>query len=241
MHDYLIVIPARLGSTRLPRKPLADINGKPMLQHTVERALEVAPREQVFIATDSEEVRDLCQGFQVQVEMTSSACLTGTDRVAEFATRHPAQIYVNLQGDEPFMPAENIRMIVEAGLAHPTEVVNGWSWIDKEEDWRSRNVPKVIIREDGTLMYMSRAPIPGNKSDTFEFARRQVCVYSFPAKALKDFIAKPRKTEHEAIEDIEILRFVEMGFQVRMIELEGGFISVDTPEDLRLVRTESVV
>lgn len=236
MEDYVVVIPARLQSSRLPEKPLVDIHGKTMIERTWERAIEAVQREKVFIATDDEKIEQVCSSFGAQTILTSPDCLTGTDRVAEFAKSVPASIYINLQGDEPFMPVENISALIDAGLKQPDKIINGWAWIDSESDWRSVNVPKVVIREDGRLLYMSRAAIPGSKKDHFAFGRRQVCVYSFPAKALDSFASRPSKAEHEDVEDIEILRFLEMGYEVQMIELAADFVSVDTPEDLEIVR-----
>lgn len=233
---YAVVIPARLGSTRLASKPLLDIVGKPMLIHTWERALEAVPVENVWIATDSQDIVDVCDKYGAQAVLTSEACLTGTDRVAEFATKVPADIYINLQGDEPMMPSESIRKVLEVSRAHPDQVVNGWAWITEEREFRSRTIPKVVIREDGQLMYMSRAPIPGTKADLFKFSRKQICVYAFPGPALKAFAARVEKTPHEDAEDIEILRFLEMGWNVKMIELSGDSIAVDTLEDLESVR-----
>lgn len=234
--DIVIVIPARLKSSRLPEKPLADIGGKPMVVRTYERALGVMPRDRIYVATDSEKIAGICESHGCRVVMTSPDCLTGTDRVAEFAQAVPARTYVNLQGDEPGMPGGNIQAIIDAARAYPDEVINGWAWIGSEADFVSPNVPKVVIREDGSLMYMSRAPIPGSKSREFLFGRRQVCVYAFPKAALEAFASRRKKAEHEDVEDIEILRFVEMGVGVRMLELDSNFISVDTPEDLEKAR-----
>lgn len=234
--DYVVVIPVRLASLRLARKPLADICGKSMIEHTYDRALEAVPAEKIFIATDSKEILHVCEKFGAQVLMTSSDCLTGTDRIAEFAQKVSADIYVNLQGDEPLMEPDDIKAVIKAGLAAPTSIVNGWSRIETEAEFRSRTIPKVIIRQDGRMMYMSRAPIPGTKDDSFQFARKQICVYSFPRESLAAFARNGGKTPHESAEDIEILRFAEMGWEVQMIELSGKSIAVDTPEDLERVR-----
>lgn len=234
--DYVVVIPVRLASLRLARKPLADICGKSMIEHTYDRALEAVPAEKIFIATDSKEILHVCEKFGAQVLMTSSDCLTGTDRIAEFAQKVSADIYVNLQGDEPLMEPDDIKAVIKAGLAAPTSIVNGWSRIETEAEFRSRTIPKVIIRQDGRMMYMSRAPIPGTKDDSFQFARKQICVYSFPRESLAAFARNGGKTPHELAEDIEILRFAEMGWEVQMIELSGKSIAVDTPEDLERVR-----
>lgn len=234
--SYAVVIPARLGSTRLAGKPLVDIDGKPMVIHTWERALEAAPADKVWIATDSQKIVDVCTEYGAQTIMTSESCLTGTDRVAEFATKVPADVYINLQGDEPMMPSESISKVLDMSLTLPQQIINGWAWITEEPEFRSRTIPKVVIRENGQLMYMSRAPIPGTKADTFEFSRKQICVYAFPKDALTAFAARGEKTPHEAAEDIEIMRFLEMGWSVKMIELAGTSIAVDTFEDLERVR-----
>lgn len=233
--DYVVVIPARLTSSRLPRKPLVEICGKSMLEHTYARAVEAVCAEKVFIATDSDEILQICEKFGAQVVMTSVDCLTGTDRIAEFAEKVSADVYINLQGDEPLMEPGDIKAVIKAGLAAPTSIINGWAWIETEAEFRSRTIPKVIVRQDGQMMYMSRAPIPGTKDNSFQFSRKQICVYSFPRKALADFAKNGGKTPHEEVEDIEILRFAEMGWEVQMIELSGTSIAVDTPEDLERV------
>lgn len=240
LREFVVVIPARLASSRLPEKPLADIGGKTMLERTWERALGAASREDIYVATDSQKIADVCDSFGAQVVLTSEDCMTGTDRIAEFAGKVPARTYINLQGDEPFMPVENIGAVIKAGVAHPDHIINGWAWITEEADWRSGDVPKVVLREDGRLLYMSRAPIPGSKSGQFRLGRRQVCVYAFPSAALKAFASRKQKAEHEEVEDIEILRFVEMGYEVTMIELDPDFISVDRPHDLDRVRAQLV-
>lgn len=237
MRSLAYVIPARLASSRLPEKPLADIAGKPMVVRTWERTVAAAgDPEAVWVATDHERIAEACRAVGAQVVMTPETCLTGTDRLAAAAAAIDAAVYINVQGDEPLMPEEDIRRVAEAALAAPGQIVNGWCWIETEAEYRSRSVPKVVLREDGRLLYMSRAPVPGTKEDTFRFARRQVCVYAFPRAALAAFAAAPQKTPHESLEDIEILRFLEMGHEVVMIELSALSIAVDTPQDLDRVR-----
>jgi len=236
MRDYVVVIPARLGSTRLDRKPLAEICGKPMIIHTYFRALEATPAENIFIATDSEEIKRICQSYNANVVMTSESCKTGTDRVAEFATKIEAKAYINLQGDEPLMDANNIRKVIKLAKENPKSIINGWTEITSSEEYYSRNIPKVAVKKNGTLMYMSRSPIPGSKNNEFCRAKKQVCVYSFPNEALSWLRINPSKTNIEEIEDIEILRFIESDWPVQMTELQGYSIAVDTREDLEKVR-----
>lgn len=236
MKDFILVIPARIGSDRLPQKPLIDICGKPMILHTYARALEATSNDNIFVATDSEDIRDVCNEAGANVMMTSKSCATGTDRIAEFSTKIVAKFYINLQGDEPMMDSKNIKRIIKIALAAPTEIINGWTKIKSEKDFFSPSIPKVVLKENGDLMYMSRAPIPGNKIKSFTDSKKQVCIYSFPYEALQFIVNNPKKSSIELIEDIEILRFIELGWNVKMVQLKNDFISVDTMDNLIEVR-----
>ena len=233
MRDFVVVIPARLNSGRLGRKPLADICGKPMILHTYERALEATSKENIFVATDSDEIMAVCQNADVNCVMTSKKCLTGTDRIAEFSEKVKADLYVNLQGDEPIMDSNNIVKIINMGLQEPDVIINGWASIHQRKQYFSRTIPKVMIKENGDLMYMSRSPIPGNKSNKFIEAKKQICVYSFPIKALQFFVQNPHKSPVEEIEDIEILRFFDLDIKVKMIRLYSNPIAVNELKDIK--------
>lgn len=234
--EFVVVIPARIGSGRLARKPLANICDKPMILHTYERALEATDPKNVFIATDSEEILKICENVGAKVVMTTRECATGTDRIAEFSSKIKAQIYINLQGDEPLMKAVNIRRVIKAGLENPDKIINGWAKIETKKQYFSRTIPKVVLKNDGHLLYMSRSPIPGNKDNEFKGAKKQICVYSFPLKSLEFMKKNPFKSPVENVEDIEILRFLEQGWDIKMIELDGSSLAVDTPSDLQRVR-----
>ena len=171
MRDFVVVIPARLNSGRLGRKPLADICGKPMILHTYERALEATVNNNIFIATDSVEILEICQSRGANCVMTSKECLTGTDRIAEFSEKIQAKVYVNLQGDEPIMDSANICKMIEAGVQEPNLIINGWASIQTKKEYISSTIPKVVIKENGDLMYMSRSPVPGNKANRFIFQK----------------------------------------------------------------------
>ena len=171
----------------------------------------------------------------MRYEMTSSACKTGTDRVAEVAKRYPASVYINVQGDEPMMNPEDILRVLEAALCEPDHIYNGMCPILSEEEFQSRSVPKILSAPDGRLLYATRSPAPGNKEGTFQGAYKQVCVYSFSRSCLEAFTAQQEKTPLEEIEDIEILRFLELGFEVRMVEVSQASIAVDHPEDVARV------
>jgi 3-deoxy-manno-octulosonate cytidylyltransferase (CMP-KDO synthetase) len=236
MRDFVVVIPARLDSGRLGRKPLADICGKPMILHTYERALEATSSENIFVATDSREILEVCETVNANCLITPKDCLTGTDRIAHFSKKILAKTYVNLQGDEPLMDSSNISKMIFAAKTNPEVIINGWASIKTKKDYFSKTIPKVILNSDNDLLYMSRSPVPGNKQGVFCGARKQVCVYSFPYSALQFILINSTKTLVEEIEDIEILRFLEMGWKIKMIELPGLSVAVDTPADLDKVR-----
>jgi len=227
-----VVIPARYQSSRLPGKPLIELLGGSIIRRTHHRVVQAVPRERVWVATDDRRILDHCRDSGIQAVMTPSTCLTGTDRVACFAREVAADAYINVQGDEPVMDPEDVRAVWRAVALHPGEVINGMAAITEESLFRNPSIPKVVARPDGRLLYMSRAAIPTGKDLGFVAAWRQVCVYGFPPAALAAFAAHGRKTPLEAIEDIEILRFLELDYEVRMIALSDTSVAVDTAEDI---------
>ncbi|KIO77539.1 3-deoxy-manno-octulosonate cytidylyltransferase [Pedobacter lusitanus] len=230
--NYIVVIPARYQSTRFPGKPLTVINGKSMLQRTYEQCIKAVDKNLVYVATEDQRIVDHCRFFGMQVLLTSDNCLTGTDRIAEVADLVKADYYINVQGDEPLFNPEDIKEVISRLDTYPGEILNGYCAITSERQYRSKSVPKVVFRPDGRLLYMSRSPVPGNKGLDFVKGWRQVCIYAFPYDALKAFAATENKTVLEAEEDIEILRFLELNYEVRMLELSSESIAVDSPEDL---------
>ncbi|SFA85626.1 3-deoxy-manno-octulosonate cytidylyltransferase [Azotobacter beijerinckii] len=237
--SHIIVIPARYQSSRLPGKPLVELCGVPMIVRTYRQCLKAAPGENIYVATDNEEIKATCEAVGIQVILTSSECLTGTDRVAEVSRQIEVDTYINVQGDEPVFNPEDLKALITAAQQHPDDVINGYCTLSDEALFRSSSTPKVVMRPDGRLLYMSRAPIPTNKAHGFDQAWRQVCAYAFPRKALKAFAQTSLKTPLENIEDIEILRFLELGFDVRMIPMTDISVAVDNPEDVK--RAELVI
>jgi len=233
--DYVVIIPARYGSTRLEGKPLLELCGIPVIVRTYLQCVKACDADKIFVACDDERIKTVCDSYGIQVLMTSSNCLTGTDRVAECAEVLNADVYINVQGDEPVFEPEDLHRIIDAAKTFPLDVLNGICEIDDEQLFRSGTIPKAVIRNDGRLLYMSRAAIPTTKNHKFIKSWRQVCVYAFPKKSLEAFRKQKTKTPLEKIEDIEILRFLEIGWDVRMIPLSKQSVGVDTPEDIAKV------
>ena len=171
----------------------------------------------------------------MKVLMTSNKCHTGTDRTYEVALKIRADYYINVQGDEPLISPQDIRTVIKASKAQSLITINAMCPIENESDFNNTNIPKVVTKEDGSLLYISRAPIPSNKELAFRKAMKQVCIYAFPRKVLLSFGSYKKKTQLEAIEDIEILRLLELGYDVKMIEVSDSSVAVDTPEDLSKV------
>lgn len=229
---YAVVIPARYESSRFPGKPLVDICGKSMIQHVWERCCLAVPKELVFVATDNEKIKDAVESFGGQVVMTSSSCMTGTDRLAEANLILDCDFLINVQGDEPLIEPDDINAVIKCYKNNPGTVVNAMAKIHIEEDFRSKSVPKLVTSLSGKLLYMSRAPIPTNKEHELKTAYKQVCIYAFAREHLEMFANAQQKTPVEEIEDIEILRFLENDVFVQMIEVNDSSVAVDFPSDV---------
>ena len=227
-----IIIPARYQSSRFPGKPLVDILGQSLIERVWRKCCLAINEKDVYVATDSNEIYEHCRDKGIQAVMTSDSCLTGTERVYEAGQKLDADLVINVQGDEPLIDPADIIKVIQAHLSNPEMIHCGMCPIQTEEDFHSPSVPKVVCAPDGRLFYMSRAAIPTDKKLAFCGAMKQVCIYAFPNEALKTFAEYGRKTPLESIEDIEILRFMELGYTVEMVEVSGSSIAVDFPEDV---------
>tara|TARA_B100000949_G_C14286809_1_gene454703 strand:+ start:3675 stop:4415 length:741 start_codon:yes stop_codon:yes gene_type:complete len=233
------IIPARYKSSRFPGKPLAIINGTPMIIHVariVERALG---KENTFVATEDKRIEETVKSFGYQVVLTDDDCLTGTDRVWQAAKSIDADVYMNIQGDEPMLNPVDILNIAREKISSPDHVVNGMCRLSGTESAENINIPKTLVSESNTLIYMSRLPIPGIKDTKKGLPEywKQVCIYAFSFQELKSFGEFGRKAEFEEFEDIEILRFLELGIPVKMVETTQASLAVDIPEDIEKVET----
>jgi 3-deoxy-manno-octulosonate cytidylyltransferase (CMP-KDO synthetase) len=236
MIDFLLIIPARYKSKRLPGKPLLDIKGKPMIIRTFNQCNKVVPRSKILVATDDKRIKEICKNNNIITMMTSNKCLTGTDRIAEVAKKIKKDFYINVQGDEPICNPEYIKKIIKHAKRFPNQIINGYTDIKEKKQFYSPNTPKVVFDNKENLLYMSRSPIPHNKKQKFAKAWRQVCIYSFPYKSLKIYTSVKKKTTLESIEDLESNRFLELGYQVKMLKMSNKSVAVDTKEDLEKVR-----
>jgi 3-deoxy-manno-octulosonate cytidylyltransferase (CMP-KDO synthetase) len=233
--NFAVMIPARYRSSRFPGKPLIDICGIPMIIRVWQQAVKAVGVDRVFIVTDDERIANLVESFGGKHIMTSQACLTGTDRIAEANVKCDFDFIVNVQGDEPLINPEDIIYLVEEYLRGDGEIVNAMLLIDKEEEFLSLTVPKVVVDNENNLLYMSRAGIPLTKEGRFRFAYKQVCIYVFSKNHLLFFLNNKEKSKLESVEDIEILRFVEAGYKVKMVQVENETYAVDIPEDVERV------
>ena len=243
---FNIVIPARLGSTRLPRKVLRPIHGKPLVQRTWEAARKARAQE-VVIATDDAEVFAACKGFGAEVVMTSVKHQSGTDRIHEVARKRgwkPGTIVVNVQGDEPLMPPALVRRAAQllakdraadiATLCHPLHTL---------EEWLNPNFVKVVMNAAGHALYFSRAPIPWQRDGATRenprlpegLAFRHIGLYAYRVSALAKF-SKLKTAKLEATESLEQLRALAAGMTIAVgVTNDPPPRGVDTEEDLAAV------
>lgn len=237
----IAVIPARYQSSRFEGKPLAEICGKYMIQRVYERAVQVDEFCEVYVATDDERIFSACQERGVKVIMTSPNHRTGTDRIGEVASKIPADLYVNIQGDEPLIEPDTIRRAIIPFIENPStdiQVTNLMTEIKDPVDLINFTVPKVVASKDGRGIYLTRSAAPFPKGNIDVKYYKQVCVYGFTPQALKfycEYGTKYGKAKIESVEDIEILRFIENGYRVQYIEVDSETIAVDTPNDLQRV------
>jgi 3-deoxy-manno-octulosonate cytidylyltransferase (CMP-KDO synthetase) len=232
-----VIIPARMGSSRFPGKPLAMILGKAMIARVAELSAAAVGKKNVFVATDSSEISMLVEGLGFNVVLTSEFCKTGTDRVAEAMRLIGLQKAINVQGDEPLLDPVTIKLVSEH-LSGSDHVVNLSAPLLPEEESSNLAIPKLVCSQSGRLLYASRRSIPGTKTLSTEDLpgiRKQVAVYGFNIENLQSFGPQGLKTPLEEIEDIEILRFLELDIPVYVAHTDAKSIAVDYPQDITRV------
>ena len=230
----VIIIPARYGSSRYRGKPLVKILGRELVLRVADVCKKTVGRSSVYIATDSKKIANVVEKSNYKAIFTSRNCLTGTDRVAEATKKINAKTYINVQGDEPLVNPRDIKAIINAKKKFPNYVICGYDKIHKLQDPKSLNLPKVVVNSKKELIYISRSLIPGSKK-TIKNKRyfKQVCIYAFNKSELKKFYSLKKKSEIEEMEDIEILRFFDLGIKIKMIKLNSNSVAVDELADVK--------
>ena len=238
------VIPARFASTRLMGKPLADIGGKPMIQHTYESSLKSKLLQKVIIAVDDEKVAEVAQKFGAKVIMTPKDIATGSDRIAYILNEiKDVDIVVNIQGDEPFISGTMIDQAIEPLLFDPNVSISTLAKkIETVEELKSPSIPKVVFDYHNFALYFSRSPIPFVREARSNYEKikkadiyKHIGLYVYRREALFKF-TQLAPTDLEQIEKLEQLRMLENGMKIKIVVTEFDNLAVDTPEDLERAR-----
>jgi len=230
------VIPARYRSVRFPGKALADLRGMPLVQHVYSRASKASSLGRLVVATDDERICQVVRSFGGEAILTSPDHFSGTDRLAEIAANMSAEVYVNIQGDEPLVDSRDIDRLVESLRSDPgLEMATMRRRIEDEADFQNPNVVKVVVDASGQALYFSRSPVPFRREVGQLTAHRHIGLYAYRRKLLLEIAARP-VGDLERTEQLEQLRVLEMGRRIRVLDAVGDGIGVDTPEDLERVR-----
>ncbi len=229
----IAIIPARLGSTRLPRKMLREVAGK-LLVGWVYEAVRSSPLvADVIIATDSEEIMEACDRHDWKAQMTSSTHRSGTERVHEVSNSLTADVYINVQGDEPLVRPEQIATLIDV-MKDPAVQVGTVKTPCPPEDTRNPNAVKVVTAPGGRALYFSRATIPFDRDGTSPQYFKHLGLYAYRKPALDSFVGWPESTLEKS-ERLEQLRFLENGISIYVGETSYDSVGVDTEEDLQRV------
>jgi 3-deoxy-manno-octulosonate cytidylyltransferase (CMP-KDO synthetase) len=227
------IIPARLASTRLPRKMLREIAGTPLVGWVYEAVRSSSLLSDVIIATDSEEILEACRSHGWKVQMTSAAHRSGTERVHEISNSITADVYLNVQGDEPLVRPEQIATLLEV-MRDPAVQVGTVKTLCPPEEIPNPNAVKVVTAPDGRALYFSRATVPFDRDNTDPHYFKHLGLYAYRKSALDLFVSKPESTL-EKTERLEQLRFLENGIPVYVGKTPYDSVGVDTEEDLQRV------
>jgi 3-deoxy-manno-octulosonate cytidylyltransferase (CMP-KDO synthetase) len=227
------VIPARLASTRLPRKMLREISGKPLVGLVYEAVCSSPLLSDVIIATDSEEILEACRQHGWKAQMTSSAHRSGTERVHEVSNSVAADVYVNVQGDEPLVRPEQIAILLDV-MKDPSVQVGTVKTPCPAEEIGNPNAVKVVTAPGGRALYFSRATIPYDRDDVKPRYFKHLGLYAYRKPALDLFVSQPESVLEKS-ERLEQLRFLENGIAIYVGETPYDSVGVDTEEDLQRV------
>jgi len=227
------IIPCRYLSSRFPGKSLALINDKPMMWHVYQRALESNILDEVFIATDDERIVNVANEYKLNTIMTSKLHETGTDRVAEVSKKIQADFYINIQGDEPFIDPNAIKLVAQTIISSKDPLIlaaNAYTPMQDISDVIDTNTVKVILDCEERALAFSRQPIPYPKANIAKY-RKQLGLYAFKQSGLQIF-SENKPAYLESVEGVEMYRLLEHGYSIQMVKTNDSSISVDTPSDL---------
>ena len=234
--NIVAIIPCRFRSKRFPGKPLALIKGYPLMWYSYNQSLKSKYIKAAYIATDDLRIKKECIKFGLNCLMTKKTHLNGTDRIAECIKKVKADIYVNVQGDEPLINPNSINAVIKKLLCSKNKKIlatNAYHIINDRKDISDTNVIKTIFDKDENALAFSRNIIPYNKYDKIYF--RQIGLYAFTQNGLSIF-AKLKHGPLEKSETIEMYRILENGYSVKMVKVKDYSKSVDTPQDLEDVK-----
>ncbi len=237
--NILCVIPSRIGSTRLARKPLRLIQGKAMIQRVYENALRCKVLTKVIVATDSTEIRDLIEAIGGTVMMTDAALATGSDRVAYVANAYPEmEVVINLQGDEPFIKASMLEQLLAPFLRGDSLAMSTLAFpIESQDEFNNPGIVKVITDNNSDALYFSRAAIPYVRVKTLTTpVYHHLGLYAFRRDFLL-YYTTLAPTPLELTESLEQLRAMEHGYKIRVCLTEHKTIEINTPEELAAAQT----
>lgn len=237
------IIPARFASTRLMGKLLANIGGKPLIQHTYENAKKSKLMNDIIIAVDDDKLFKVVKAFGAKVELTPKELSTGTERVAYIAEKINADVFLNIPGAHPFIPSKIIDEVIEPHLFDPTITITTIAkQITSVEELKSTTIPKVVFDYNNYALYFSYAPIPFVRNAKTNLEKvlsaevyKQIGVYAFSSSVM-DQVRKLKPTDLERIEGLEQLRMLENSLAIKIVVTEEDSYSVDTPKDLQLAR-----
>jgi len=236
VRETVIVIPARMGGTRLPGKPLLKIVDKPMIHHVWDKCREIYDANDIFVATEDEIIEFYCEENGIQCVVTEPAN-SAIDRIYFFSKVIEANTYINVQGDEPIINPKDISSIIEYAEANRGYVVFGKT-LATEDEFNDYSKAKVVCDLNNRLLYSSRAGIPLDNKGKFIQAERAIWIYAFPKSSLKVYFEFFEKSILDKIEDNEILRFLEIGVPVYCVDLIGDSWAVDEFKDIEIVESK---
>lgn len=228
------LIPTRMGSSRFPGKPIADICGKPMIYWVYKQATKVKEIDEIYVVTGDEIIVEKCKEFEIPCWIERQETSTAAEKLSYVARKMNGDIYLNIQGDEPLIKPEAIQQVIDAMITNKDIYYLGlYSKIKSEEEFKDRNVVKAVVDINGYAMYFSRSPIPY----TYDIgnAFRVLGLYGYRADFLKKF-ADFTRSKLESLEcGVEMLRVMERGYKIKLVETEFNTIGVDLPEHIPLI------